>query len=818
MKKFIIKSGVLIGVFIVGVILFSHILNGKEMTNTKGMESPTLPVMYMKISDITVNEMFGYRQTVEEKTERKCLTVLPTDRLLTMQIQPFSCKIQGINYQVTSLEDGTLIENGKIKNLTEGGSLQTASFQLNTPILMNQEYMLRFAVDIGEEVPVYYYTRLIQRGGLNVNPYLKFVQTFYETCLNKDMAGELAAQLEPDSSVSNRSFHNVNIHSSLDQITWGSLSPDLVKKAVPVIKEANETTVSICMNYLIRALDSEGNTEYYNVQEFYRMRNSQDQIILLDFERSAEQVFDGALPVLTDTGINLGITGKDVQYVSNQGADIVAFVMGGELWSYNRSANKSTKVFGFRSGDLDVRTENQDHAIKISKVAETGDISFVVYGYMSAGDHEGKLGVSVYSYSAEQNVAEEKLFIPVDSSWEVMQNSLSMLSYVSSSDKLYLYLGNSLYQITLADMTYAVLKENIHPSCFVVSESQQSVAWMEEMKEYDSSNISVMNLETEQTMEISADPGEKVKALEFINEDLVYGAARDTDILADAAGNVTFAMYRICIQNINGQVAKEYQKENVYVTKVNRKDGLLELERVGRNETGFVSIDRDHIMNNIQNEEETVSIRLNVSERKGTQVALVFTVKGKTKNLLVLKTQYVDLKTIPEMSIAFQEADETAYYIYGKGHLQNICLKVNEAVREADEQVGVVLNSRQQYIWERGNVKNSVKLEIAEVPEGILAAPIDEASVQQALEGDYLVLNLTGCSLSSIRYQISNGYPVIAKLSADETVVIVGYDVYNIWVYDPASQGMRAIASDEAEPLLAAQGNVFVSYRANQIG
>ena len=184
----------------------------------------------------------------------------------------------------------------------------------------------------------------------------------------------------------------------------------------------------------------------------------------------------------------------------------------------------------------------------------------------------------------------------------------------------------------------------------------------------------------------------------------------------------------------------------------------------------------------------------------------------------MLKTQYVDLKTIPEMSIAFQEADENAYYIYGKGHLQNICLKVNEAVRKADEQVGVVLNSRQQYIWERGNVKNSVKLEIAEVPEGILTAPIDEASVQQALGGDYLVLNLTGCSLSSIRYQISNGYPVIAKFSADETVVIVGYDVYNIWVYDPASQGMRAIALDEAEPLLAAQGNVFVSYRANQIG
>ena len=497
----------------------------------------------------------------------------------------------------------------------------------------------------------------------------------------------------------------------------------------------------------------------------------------------------------------------------------MAFVTSGELWSYNRSANKATKVFGFRSaGTPDERTENLNHEIKISKVAETGDISFVVFGYMSAGDHEGRLGISVYSYSAEQNVAEEKMFIPVSTSWEVMQQSLSMLSYVNGADMLYLYLGDSLYQINLQDAVCTVLQDDMNPDCFVVSDSQQSVAWMEEMDENSSSHVTVMSLETGKTMEVSAPAGEKVKALGFINEDFVYGLAHDTDIVSDVAGNITFAMYRICIQNIDGEIAKEYQKDGVYVTAVKRKEGLLELERATRTGGGFTPADSDHIMNNIQNTEETVSIRLNVSERKGTQVAIVFTVNGKTKNLLVLKTQYIDQETVPEAVLELPAMSEDVYYVYGKGRLQNIFTKVNDAVKEADEQVGVVLNGRQQYVWERGNTKSSVKLETSGIPEGILQAPIDEASVQQSLGEGYTVLNLTGCSLDNIYYQISNGYPVIAKISAEETAVIIGYDIYNIWLFTPATQEVKPVASDDAETLLASLGNVFVSYREDSDG
>ena len=129
--------------------------------------------------------------------------------------------------------------------------------------------------------------------------------------------------------------------------------------------------------------------------------------------------------------------------------------------------------------------------------------------------------------------------------------------------------------------------------------------------------------------------------------------------------------------------------------------------------------------------------------------------------------------------------------------------------------MGVVLNSRQQYVWERGNTESSVMLDTAQIPSGILAAPIDEATVQEALGEGYTVMNLTGCSLDSMYYQISSGYPVIARISAEATAVIVGYDIYNIWIYYPETQEVSPMASDDATALLESLGNIFVSYREN---
>lgn len=171
--------------------------------------------------------------------------------------------------------------------------------------------------------------------------------------------------------------------------------------------------------------------------------------MLLDFERNTQELYDGKHTELTSKGINLGVADKDVQYQSNKSSDIVAFVQEGELWSYNRSANKATQIFSFRDGDLDERENLQEHGIKIVRVEESGDIDFVVYGYMNRDVHEGEVGIAVYHYGAELNQVEEELFIPMKSSYEYLKEDMKLLSYVTRDDMLYVILEDDLYRSTL---------------------------------------------------------------------------------------------------------------------------------------------------------------------------------------------------------------------------------------------------------------------------------------------------------------------------------------------------------------------------------
>ena len=73
MKRFLIKAGVLIGVFIAGVILFSNILNRKETANTKGMEYPTLPVMYM-VEEANARSSKIYDRKECKRSRRSCFS------------------------------------------------------------------------------------------------------------------------------------------------------------------------------------------------------------------------------------------------------------------------------------------------------------------------------------------------------------------------------------------------------------------------------------------------------------------------------------------------------------------------------------------------------------------------------------------------------------------------------------------------------------------------------------------------------------------------------------------------------------------------
>ena len=376
---------------------------------------------------------------------------------------------------------------------------------------------------------------------------MKFASSFAQMCMDKNAADGLAAYLESAES-SSTNFTAVTIQSPLSTISWGNLSPQISKKGIPVIKEINETTASISLEYEIKAANENGGAEYYNVTDFYRLRYTDTRIMLLDFQRSADQVFDPQQTVITDDGLLLGVRDKNVTMLSNEDGSVTAFTQEGALWTYAPDTGKFVDVFDFRrKSNGDFRDSRIEHDIKLLGINDSGDLDFMVYGYMNRGTYEGYCGVGIYHYDHDQNVVEERVFIPTSESFEFLKSDLGTLSYVNKDNQLFLLLAGKLYQINIDESSYDVLADNIDGNQFAVSATNAHAAWR--ISDGDQAGqVKFIDFDTLETRNDAPDAGQSLRVLGFMNEDVVYGIVLDGDSLTDENGHTTDGITSIRIE------------------------------------------------------------------------------------------------------------------------------------------------------------------------------------------------------------------------------------------------------------------------------
>lgn len=658
----------------------------------------------------------------------------------------------------------------------------------------------------------YYYTRVVSRSQLNTEQYIQFVKSFYESCMDKNMANDLASYLEPEETGSATNYTSINIHSSLSEISWGTLKPKIYKRGIPVIKDINETTASIALEYQISSKDENGNTEVYDVTEFYRMRYMESRIRLLDFERSAQQVFDPGNPVVSDAGLLLGVRDKNISYMVNEDASVAAFVQQGDLWSYSPGNGKIVRIFSFRRDENgDFRDSRTQHDIKIIRVSENGDVDFVLYGYMNRGIHEGYSGVCVYHYSSDQNVVEEKVFIPSTESCEFLNEDLGTLSYVSSDNRLFLLFARKLYLVDINKGTFQVLDEGIRSEYFAVSDTNAHAAWLVDEGE-NAGKIKEIDFDTLETRLLQPQEGQELRVLGFMNEDLIYGLLISGDIVADENGHITEGIHTLRIEGFDGEIKKEYHQDGLYVTGVTIGETLMEFELSVKNGNTYVFQKKDNIMNNKKAGANQVSVELTSTSRTGTLVRLAFEEKPETDEPLLIYAKMRNLDEEQLIELDMQVPQENIYYVYARGKLDGTYQDPAQAVLRADERTGVVLNRAQQYVWERGNKKTKLQLNIQDVPEAMRTGSWDKQALQEAMGEQGTIIDLSGCTLDQVLYEISAQRAVIAKTGNDTSVVIVGYDEYNTYLYNPSTGETYPYGMNDSTALFEKAGNVFISY------
>lgn len=841
MQKGTIKAAVLSIIFILAVLVFGKLTNHTNEDLTTEMDEAAFPVISMYQNDIELNELHGYAGEMNAAYMRDTIMPIGSDRRLPVTIQTYQTTVDAISYEIRSLDATRLIANADVTSYEKRKGKIIAELEIQNLLEEGEEYLLIIQLDSGDK-SIYYYTRIVQPVDCYVEECVDFVLDFNDKTFNSETTGSLATYMEKTTG-DNTTLHYVSLNSSLKQVGWADFEGERLTNPVPSIKEITNTYNVIVLDYVVTSVGENGESEYYNVEEYYRVRYTSSRIYLLNFERTMEQIFRGENDSVSDKYIQLGIRSEDVEYKTNEAGTSVAFVQEGELWSYNMVENTLAKVFSFRGYEgIDQRENYGEHEIKIVGIDEAGSVDYIVYGYMNRGNHEGEVGIAVYHFDSLSNTNEEEVFIPSDRSYEVMKSELGQLMHVNEGGELFLMVDGSVYGIDLNTLKTRELIKNLTDATFAVSVSNRFIAWIEADGETVSGSgcIHVMNLSNQKTFDITEAGGEALKPLGFMDEDFVYGIARNTDIFQDAAGNITFPMYQIKIVDVSSEersVLKTYEKNGYYVSGVEIDDYTMYLKRIQYNGTAYVAADQDMIMNREGESGKLVDITTSTTEGKERQVqiALAGTVSEKTPKLLTPKETILE----EDRTVALRDESSTKhYYVYVKGDVVLATDHVTEAVIAANEKMGVVIGDNLQYVWKRSRKASqtafadiTVGTEDAEAgsivqcinamleKEGIninVGALIDGGETPKSILNNTMkeadVFDLTGCSVDEILYYVSCGSPVFAMTGSNEAVLVIGYDSNNIVIYDPVlgTPYRRTIA--DADELFGSAGNVFFTY------
>lgn len=838
MKKTIIRIAVCVVVFLASALIIGSIMNQGHNNMTMEMAPATLPMITMESGGVACNELHGNTVEMDVAYQKDCITLLGEGRQANFTVDTFGREITGISTEVRSIDGSRLIENSEVTGWKANGKSFSVSLTLKDLIDTNTQYSLTLILELEGEQKVYYYTTILWNDDVHISEILEFATDFHGKLYDKEVAKELTKYLEPNSKLTdNGTFHKVNIHSSFQQITWGSLEPVQEDAASIRLTQVSGNVASLLMDFVVSTGEGK-NKIYYNVEEYYRVRYTSERMYLLDYERTMTQIPDTTRMYANDK-ILLGITDENVDMMESADGNTVVFSDMGQLLSYNAATNGLTVIFSFYDKDnADRRTLYDNHGIKILDVDEGGNVKFAVYGYMNRGRHEGETGIQIISYDNSLNTIEEEVYIPYSKSYAVLKDEMEQLLYRNRQQHVYFFLENGVYDVDLENRSAEQLVSIRQDDSLQVSENHEIIVWQEGDDINHSNQLNVRNLNTGEQTVIRAEDGEAIRPLGFMGEDIIYGVARESDIRTENSGQIFYPMYKVCISNSSGDNLKEYGQDGIYIVDCAIEGNQITLSRIQRSENGsYQEILDDQIMNNVEEEpgqNKVVTADIDIYERY-VQIQTKTTID--TKTIKVLNPKEVVFEGGRELTLD-AVSEVSRYYVYNAYGVQGIYSAPGKAVKEAYDSAGVVANDRGITVWLKGNRVSrnqimAIKEESVTDQKNSLTVCLDNIlrhagitrnteydlaqgkTAIQILEENMIgvqVLDLSGCSLDAVLYYVNQDIPVLAILEDGEAVLVTGFNEFNVVIMEPSTGKLYKKGMNDATTWFAENGNHFISY------
>lgn len=843
MNKKWIKPLVLAIVFIGSLVSFSLVTNKSQTDMTTSLAEATLPVVSFSYQGTTVNELFGYVNEMVDTNMRGNITPVGDDRMLHIVVDTDGVEVSELQYEIRSMDGTRLVVKNATKDFSRSGNQLKADVELENILQDNEEYALKLTLQ-GKKQPIYYYTRVIKEKGLDVDKYLNFALDFHSHTFARDEDGSYFANYVENATGDATNLGYVDLTCTVRQIKWRNLICNPVTPLDIAFQEINDDYTALTIRYILSTVTSDGENQYYDVEEYYRLRQGAKQMYVLDYERTAEEIFNPEGTILSGgNSIQLGITPGDVEYDYNEVGNRIAFVQAGELWGYDASNNLLSKIFSFREQeDFDPRDNLNQHDIKIMNVDEAGSVDFIVFGYMNRGKHEGEVGLSVFHYDGLARTVEEEAYLPCNSSYGILGSELGQFLYESDGRMVYLVLNHTMYSIDLNTKETKEAISNLTEGDYFASVSNRYFTWIDAGKTYQSETLHLIDLSSGKISDITVGNGEVIRPMGFIGEDLIYGVANASDVVKNAAGNAVFPIKKLYIVGSENtkDILKEYAPSDGYVGTVTVDGYLISMQLIQRNEGQFVVVGENQIMNKEADKDTVVYLKSYGDQERQKLYQIAFTGQAKAgKTKLVTSKEVI---TQDNRAVEIQrDPDVTRYYVYAKGDVLYSGDQIATAIRKANENNAIVVNQKQQYVWQQGrsvykDPLNGLSVAASDLESGTIVQAISGMIQWEGKTGsvsdmiaqgnspedvlvtmlpEYEILNLSGCSVDEMFYYVNNGTPVFALTSQDTAVLLTGYTSSLVYYYDPATHTTQKMATQDANNIFSQAGNVFLAYQKN---
>lgn len=839
MSKKVIKPIVLIVVFIAALITFCITTNKGNKDMTTKQADATLPVMSFNLDKIKINTLLGYTTEMDPTKMRDCVIPISDDRKLSLSISTYGMAVDRISYKIRSMDGKRLVADDEISSFSNKDNTIQADISMPNVMDENTEYLLVFTITSGQD-NVYYYSRIMQTDGKAAAKVVEFAKKFHDETFIKDDKSFFTTYMETTTGDRNTLAH-VDLTSTVSQITWGSMAAAQYTNPVIALKEINDSYDVVTIDYVMSCVDGKGETEYYNVREYFRLRQTESRMYVLNYERTANQIFNSENSFISDSGsVMLGIRSSEAEYRTNEAGSVICFVQEGDLYSYDINNGMIIKVFSFRDAEgIDERENWNHHDIKIVSVDEAGSIDFVVYGYMNRGTHEGEVGTGVYHYDGLAHTIDEEAFIPSKTSYEVLKAEMGKMLYLNEKNEFYLMMDDSLYRINLGSMSVKKVVEGLSTGSYCASESNRYFAWVDSANQYSSNTIKVMDLKSGKTFEVKKGDDQYLRPLGFIGEDFIYGQANAADVVSDAAGNTTFPMNGLIILDTSDQSElKTYTPSGGYVEKISVDGYTVTIDLIAQNNGVYAEIGQDTIMNREADSKQKIALDTSQSDTK-LSVSAISIAGGKKPDKLKQLTAQMTINS-HDTTVDLKFDDNTVhFYVYAKGDVIFASDNISDAIKQANDSMGVVIDSNQQYVWMRAR-KNAVNAfaniacnetdkdadsvvksvsamltynDVTVSVSELIGAGSSAVDVLKNNLPDKEILDLQGVSSEDIIFYISQGNPVFAMTGNTSAVLVTGYSSNGaLYIYNPDNGATTSMSYEDADRMFYNGGLHFITY------